>query len=512
MRFVVRAGLCLVLLLLLLAGGAESAGLSEHTEKILKQTRAQILGESPETKDDDLLLAVSGQQSSVYPVEKQRMLDAMSGPAAHDPAKARWGESIGKAGSVVIPLSLGEVALNAVKWNLDGQMAKLLPALRETDVMEAKGVFDWEAFSSASYGLVNQPEPASAYNGVPVSGDDTKQRSVEGRMGLRKKVTTGASIEVSTGLLHRDDFSTDKEYVPNPAFISDAVLTVTQPLLRNAGPTVNRFRIAFAENTRERDRFKMEQTLSQVALEAEKAYWELDLAVYRLLVSQELLARTDETLRTLEARRTIDVKPVQMAQAKSFQQSRMEELMRAQTDARNAGDRLKELVNSSRLSLFDESIPVPANRPEVVAEPLTLRSALESAFHKNAELKQAVMELDNAQLEWEANRIQLRPQLDLKLEGRISGMGSKFNSSYDDMGNHLEGKVMLELTVPLENRTARSAFDRSKLTRNDREFNLLKVARSVTRNVKESLRKVQLAYGLTRITREARLAAAENLR
>jgi len=512
MQLTFRCYVLLALMLTQLAEGADAAALSAPTVKTLKETRTMILGEISKSNAVDFLLKENSGNKSAFSGIKQQMLDAVSGPSAHNSAKARWGESLSNTVLPVTPITLKNAAKEALAWNLDGQMARLLPALREADEMEAKSVFDWEAFTSTSYDRVNQSEPASGYLGIPQSGDAIRQTSIEGRMGLRKRVATGASIEVSTGLMHQDDTSVGREYIPNPAYIPDATIALIQPLLRNAGPTVNRFRVVFAENTKERDRLKTEQILSQVVLETEKAYWELGSAHYRLMIAQELLARTEVTCMSIEARRGIDVKPVQMAQAQSFLLSRTDEWMRAQAEVRNTCDRLKEIINSTSLGLLDESVLLPEDRPQVIIESLSLQSAVATALQKNAELRQALLDLENSQKECEVYRIQMRPQLDLKLEGRINGIGDKFDNSYTDMDNHLGGKVMLELTVPIGNQAARSALNRAELNRKDREINFRKVARSVTRSIKESLRKVQLTFSLTGVTREARLAAAEDLR
>lgn len=509
---VIRLCLCL-LLSALQVGMTEAAELSAQTLSFQDETRRAIFKELADSGSDSLLLPEQVAPSS-FSATSRKLLDAMSGPAHYDPAKARLGLGLTRSAEPTSLITLREVVLTAIENNLDGRMARLLPALRGADVMEAEGAFDWEAFASSAYRRVNKPKPAEAVGGTPISGDTTEQNTVEERLGMRKKVLTGATIEASTGLSYLRDSSRMMEYIPNPAYSADATLTITQPLLRNAGPTVTGFRIDFARTAQDRDRFQAEQTLSQVALAAETAYWELAVALQRLLIAQELLDRTAETCRSLEARAGIDVKPVQMAQAKSFLLSRTDELQRAQTSVRSAGDKLRELINSPAISLLAETVPLPADRPTVTEGNFSLSAAVTTSLGRNPELRQALLEVENARLEAEVNRIQTLPQLNLKLEGGLYGMGSDYGKAYKnwDRSAHYGGSALLELAWPLENRTARAAFDRAELTLRDRKLNYRKKVLAVTGKIKESLRKVQMTSALSDVSREARYAAAENLR
>lgn len=492
----------------------ESIELSSYTKKVVRDTQQSLLASIPIEGGELSPSPKTGRDEYQLPKQTRQLLDTTSGPHAHAFDHADWGENL--AGAVQSPqkITVHSAIFEAAAHNLDGRIASLLPASRETEVVEASAAFDWEAFASTSYGRTDTPQPVETINGIPVELGEVKQEKTKAEAGLRKKLGFGGSVEMATGFSVLNDLSADQDYLPDPAFLPQGTLAFTLPLLRNAGSVVNESRIVWAANTKVRDRFEALRSLSQAILDTETAYWELSYAHFRLAVARNLLKQTRETYEALKARSGVDVKPVQLSQAWSYVLSRGDEVLQAQLAVRAAGDRLKEIMNSPEHALVDETVLVPVDRPAPLPTTPHLEFIIQTALENNPKLGIAQMELENSQVEWNVADLQRRPQLDLKLEGGMYGIGDKASSAYSKLedARYTGGSAMVVFSVPLGNRAADAVYERSRLTKKSRELAYLKTARDVVRSAKEALRELRLASRLASTSREGRIAAAEHLR
>ena len=130
---------------------------------------------------------------------------------------------------------------------------------------------------------------AQTYGGAPQS-DATSTRA-----GITQKITTGATVSVSTDLSRNSSTISTAGYY-NPAYNADLSVAVTQPLLQSAGIAVNKANINRARIGVDRAGMDYKGRVLQVIHDVESAYYNLVYAreqdsvrVNSLKLAQQLL-------------------------------------------------------------------------------------------------------------------------------------------------------------------------------------------------------------------------------
>ncbi len=108
------------------------------------------------------------------------------------------------------------------------------------------------------------------------------------RVGVAQLIPTGAQVSLS-GTVDRNAQTYASSYPFNPAYNSDVALTVTQPLLRGAGPAVNRAAIARSRLGVGIARLNFKSQVLQVVRDTEVAYYNLVFAREQLKVKEHSL-------------------------------------------------------------------------------------------------------------------------------------------------------------------------------------------------------------------------------
>jgi len=413
----------------------------------------------------------------------------------------------------VLPLGLRYVLVLAMSRNLDSRIARLTPEIQRMQVVEAEANFDWTAFASTQVSRVNRPQPASTVDGVAVGVDQTRRNTVTGEAGVRKQTELGGTVAVSTGLEFADDRTPGQDFTPSPSYLSYVALSVTQPLLRGAGPTVTRAEVEIAENVHLREIFELKRRMLALAGDVEVAYWELVFAHYNLAIQEQLLAETVGTRRELADRRQMDVNPVQIAQAEREVQLRRTSVIRARAAVHDASDRLKRLANLPDAPLLSDSVIQPVDHPVEVLEQYSMREAALMALREQPELQQLQIDLDNLRIQRVTAESRSRPQLDLIGEVRQNALAGDADRSYERLTEEefIELLVGLQFQQAIGNRAAEAAETRVRLTQMAQRLAYESTVQDVLLSVKQTLREMHTAYEVLRVSRRARVVAAEHL-
>lgn len=446
------------------------------------------------------------------PTAEAKRLDEQSGPRQLSDEPINAGRGLAAAGDEFVDLDLKDAVQLAISHNIEGQIARLQPRIGIERVTEEQAQFDWRVFSTAQYGETQQPQPASALNGVSIGSDATIQENASIEAGLRKRMQWGGTLELSTGLDYLNDASPNLEFAPDPAYTTNLGGRLTQPLLRNAGP-INRARIELAENASQREAYGLKQRLLAIAADAEEAYWQLVFQRYQLAIREQLLRETRRTRDELEERRDVDVNPVQMAQAEREVRVRETEVIRARADLRDASDRLKRVLNAPKLPLMGEVVIRPTAFPAEVPEVHELETALRTAVAERPELRIAMLEIDDARIRRRVAANQKLPRLDLTGEVRTFGLDESYSQAESELtGEFVDWLIGLDFEYPLGNRAGEAAVRRTRLAEQAQVLRYRDTAMEIVLSVKQSLRAMQRTFEELRIARQARRAAMKNLR
>lgn len=205
---------------------------------------------------------------------------------------------------------------------------------------------------------------------------------------------------------------------PDPFLNTNAVFSLTQPLLRGAGFSVNRRFIRIAQNDLKISRLVFRQQLIDLIYGISRIYYDLVSLNEDVRVKQETLAAAQQLYEDDKAQVEVGtLATLELTRAQALVSASELDLTRAQGLVLQQEAVLKSLI--SRTGTADpvlrtvhprptDTILVPANEnlPE-------LSELITQGLANRADLAQAAIQIKNGQITVEASRNQVRPEIDL---------------------------------------------------------------------------------------------------
>ncbi|MEQ1654203.1 MAG: TolC family protein, partial [Nitrospira sp.] len=300
----------------------------------------------------------------------------------------------------------------------------------------------------------------------------------------------------------------------NPAYTGGLALTLTQPLLRNAGIDINKTFIKVAQNNADVEQHVFRDRVLTVLATVEQTYWELVFANENMKVAQAALKAAEELLATNRAKTKAGVMSiVDVLQAEAAVASRVEQVLVAEKSIRDQEDQLRRLLNPGEEDLRQDVRLTPTDAPAVVLEPLSLQEAIDTAIEQRPEIVQAKKNLESGELNKQFARNQLLPTLSLQGTMGMAGLGKDYG---DSVSKNLSGDFYnfgagLVLSYPLGNRSAVSTYNKRQLEFKNAEASLVSVRQQIIVGVREAVRRVQTDFKRIETTRSARIMAEKQL-
>jgi len=400
-------------------------------------------------------------------------------------------------------LSLEECIARTLENSLQIRSEGFNPAISATDVLAAEAQFDAVYFLEAQYNDLDQPTPTQ------LVGGQTDTRTLV--TGLSKLMPTGATVTGSYNL--RRTF-TDNQFVTlNPAFNSDFVVELRQPLLRGFGVDRNRSVIDLAVNKQRFDKEEFRRQVREVLAKVEQTYWQLVQARRDVVIQRELVKQTEETLAFLKIRLDYDVYRVQISRVEALLGTRRAEYEAILRRVGDLEDQLKNLMNDPDLNLGEDIEIVPTDLPVVQPFVVDRVAEVQAALNNRAEMRQAKLNLDNTRINVSVAKNDALPKLDLVFRYTVSGLGTNAGESFDKMSgnNFLSYFVGVSFEYPLGNRAARAAIKRRLLERDQAITELKRVIEGIIFEVNTAVRALERTFVQLAPSRAGVQAAEENL-
>lgn len=437
-------------------------------------------------------------------------LSEMAGPSAYENEELQLGEDLlGNPQTERVVMSLKSAVQLAARHNPDLEVARIVPAINDTQITQAEAAFDAVFFSNFNFQNQDTPQPDTAFTGFGSVQSDT--RALE--TGIRKPLTTGGQVTLSTEFSRQ--FRDPSIFNVNKFTSANVLVNLQQPLLRNFGSDVVRSQVLLAKSAKEQSVEDLHERMLDVVQAVESNYWNLVLAQQRLLIQARLVKRTLSDRDIIAGRQDFDAGPAELTQANSFVEIRRADLIRAQQDIRLASDAVKRLINSPDLPLSGETLVLPADRPIEAPVTFNVLDAVTVAMRERPELKAALLQIKDSTIRQRVADNQRLPLLNLNAGVQYNGIGL---DGADEAYNHLgEGKFIdyllgLQFEQPIGNRAAEGLFRQRQLERRASVVNYQRLAQNAVLEVKDAMRNLITAFRLIDATRGARLAAANDLR
>jgi outer membrane protein len=445
--------------------------------------------------------------------ERRAEIDRVTGPKAYLGRAVDLGPDLlgaeGDEAAATVAMTLRRAIHEAVANNLNIEIARLEPAVSQSVIDQALAVFDAVYFADLSWSKQDTPRPSSSVDDV--FGSQQTETTVL-TTGIRKVLETGGQITLQTELTRND---TDPSFFEtNPYYETNVAVAIVQPLLRNFGSDVTRSQIELSRNAKAASSARLRQRLHELIDVTEQSYWLLYFARQRLLIQEQLLERTRSDRDTIEARKDFDVTPAQLTQVRSSFETQRAAVIRARQSVRRASDALKRLINSADLSVSDETLIRPLDAPVDVPIQFSLLDAVSTALSNRPELQEALLAIEDASIRQRVADNQRLPELNLTATVQYSGVGANESQGYDQVtdADFIDYVIQGQFELPIGNRQAEAAYRQRLLERRASVISYQQQAQNVVVQVKNALRDLVVNYELIGAERDARRAAADNLR
>ena len=356
-------------------------------------------------------------------------------------------------------LTLEQCRAYTLANNLDLKVQLVEPAIAAEQVNAEEAKFEAALYSNVQFGKTDTP--------VSTELEGMNVKSVQTDLGVKVPLKTGGAINVN---LVDDRFETDNTFSTlNPAYSSDASVSISQPLLRGAGKWVNTYSIRVANyNLAETDaRTKLEAI--RVLATADRVYWRLYAARKLLEVRQKEFevakAELEKTRRLVKH----GLKPaVEIVRAESGVAERLQGIIIVDNQLRDAEREAKQIMNIPSVGVTTDATVVPVTEPDPVRYEIKPNELVGKATENRMEMLELEFQIAQETEAIDFYKSQALPLVNLDYAYRINGLGATRSDSYDLLfdkrfEDHFLGFNVL---IPLGNEQAKSrvreAFYRRK--------------------------------------------------
>jgi outer membrane protein TolC len=392
-----------------------------------------------------------------------------------------------------LPVDVQSLVIDALRFAPQVHSINKQWQIRETAIYEADAAFDATAFIESIYTRTSEPVGNTLTTGGPTR---FREKNWSQSVGVRRKTTTGADLEVSQQLGYQNNNSVF--FTPKHQANSRLNISFTQPLLQGAGRAYNTSTIVLAEVETGLAWHQSRTQLQNHLLSVSQAYWQLYLQRVMVLQKAIHLKRAEDVLGQLQARQEVDVLRRQILRANSAVAARRTELTRAEAAVRNAETRIRVLVNSPRLEVSGALELLPYEAPSEVMFDVKMEEAVLTAMQNRPEMEEAMKQVHAANIRLNMSKNELLPVLNVVLESYLSGLQGDFgiwrsaNQQFDDAEPSYSAGLVLE--VPFGQRAAYARNRRRELERSQILSNFQTTMDTLTADVETSLREVRVTY------------------
>jgi outer membrane protein TolC len=408
--------------------------------------------------------------------------------------------------------------MQALENNLDIQVSRHTRDAQLTDIIFEQAKFDPTIQLGGRYDRTVAPlnRPVFGLGGVTVDNepDIFDQNDTRFNLGYSQRLLTGGTYDLAVNT-NRNSVAGSTSFLFNPSYASTLSFNLTQPLLRNLGPMVNKTLITIARNAAAVEQLQLVQQVLTVIAQVEQTYWELVFARENLKVARATLQAAEELLASNREKVKAGVMAeVEVLQAQAGVASRIEQILLAQKTVEDQEDQLRRLLSQSEWNLTQTTPLVPLDQPLQHRPDIPLNENITQALEHRPEVLQAKKNLNSSQVQTQFAKNQVLPDLSFQGGLGLAGLGKNPSDSWDRLGStdfyNMGGGLVL--SYPLGNRGAESQLQRRVLETHQQQASLLRVRQQVILDVKEAIRQIVTNHKRIHTNQTARRLSEKQLK
>ncbi len=317
------------------------------------------------------------------------------------------------------------------------------------------------------------------------------------RATVSQRFATGANASLSTRLGRNQ---TNSQFSTlNPAYNSDASLTLSQPLLRGAGSTITRAQIRRAELGLDRAAHDYRSRVLDVIQSTETAYYNLAFAREQLEVRRSSLALARRLHEEARTRREVGTATdLDVLQAEVGVANARRGVLLAEQSVHDRSDQLLALIGR-----FELDAPLGATRlPATPVSRPALDAALQTAKLNQPDIQSLAKSIEQLEIDLrlahDARRLNLAANGVLGLNSRERAAGASYRELFDRDGYNWQLSLTLSFPWGFRGEKARLlqsalALQREQLRLRQLEQNIEVGVRSAVRAVETNLESVDIS-------------------
>lgn len=300
--------------------------------------------------------------------------------------------------------------------------------------------------------------------------------------------------------------------LPFDVYNATGKLDLTQPLLRDAGPTVNLAQVRIARNAVKVSEWQLRKRVIDVMTTTNFVFNDLQLAIEQLQVAERSRGLAGQLLKDNQARMEIGVKsPLDVTEARAEVAAREEGVILAQRVVLDNENLLKQLVTSDMLEMLDTRVEIePPHSPRFTAD---VRNGIADGLALRPDYRQSLLELEQQNIRVAVQKNSLLPRIDLTGSLALLGIDNDFRGSLARVGNRDQTAwtAGVVFSIPLGNREARGAYNQSRLQAAKALVAIEQLEQQIIVDVDNASGQIVTSRQRITSTREARMLARESL-
>ncbi|UCC21858.1 MAG: TolC family protein [Planctomycetota bacterium] len=397
------------------------------------------------------------------PAEKVRQIEVLD--LEQMEAEEEPPAEVNEAAAEKLELTLEEARALALVNNLSLKVQLVSPAVAAERVSEEEAKFEWAFVSDISYSKMDTPQSTK------LAGTQIDSSGVG--LGVRMPLRTGGTVsfDVIDRRTKTDEIFSEFSEALNPEYSTDFSVSISQPLLRNAGNRANRHSIRIAEYDRQIIESQTKLEVIRVLAAVDRAYWRLYAARRELVVRKQQYDLAQAQLE--QARRFVELGEralVEVIRAEAGVAERLEGIIVAENSVRDRERELKQILNKPGLETQTPTVLIAATEPDPVHYELDDERMVAAGIENRMEMLELELELAKDISTIDFMRNQALPVVTLDYTYNINGLGPTRSDAYDLLYDKRfeDHSFGLRVMVPLGNEAAKSRLRQAFYQRRQR--------------------------------------------
>jgi outer membrane protein TolC len=289
-------------------------------------------------------------------------------------------------------------------------------------------------------------------------------------------------------------------------------VTLTQPLLRGAGPAANLAQVRIARNTVKVSEWQLRKRIIDVMTQTNFVFNELHFSIEQLHVEERSRELARQLFKDNQARVDIGVKsPLDVTEARAEVAAREEGVILAQRNVLDNENLLKQLVSTDMMEMLETKVEIDA--PKTPSFTANVRGGVADALALRPDYRQALLDLEVRHIRLAFQKNQLLPRIDLTGSLALLGYDNDYGTSLSRVSRRDETAwtAGVVFSIPLGNREARGAANQAQLEAAKALVHLQELEQQIIVEVDNASGQIVTSRQRITSTGEARRLARESL-